>query len=203
MTRLTIRASLVCLAVLITACSSSPTVRYFSLEPASHSAYSGDADVSRIVVLGPISTPDYLKRLQIVTRGQGSEVMVDDFSRWVEPVENAIHGVVSANVDASLPGTVVVAFPYAGTVDAAYYVVGRIDRFDTDQSGRTLLLVQWAIADARREITLAPRRGNYETRASDPGDPASVVRAMNQALEEFSQDVTGQLRQLIESETTP
>jgi len=175
-------------ALLLGACGSSPPVRYYSLEQIDVVAKPDAAD-SKIVGLGPFRIPNYLRRSQIVTRGSGADVNIDDFARWAEPLDQAVHGIVANNVDSLLADIIVVAFPYISTVDVNYVVVGRIDRFDVGADGDAVMIVQWGLVDSSRETQIAPQRHRYTARASDPDDPGSVARAMSDILTQLSHDI--------------
>ena len=105
-----IRWPVIAAAILLTlsACSSSPAVRYFTLSPID-SAFQQDPADSVMLGLGPLRMPDYLNRSQIVTRGANSEMQVDEFNRWSEPLATSLLRIVSTDVDNLLPGVVVVA----------------------------------------------------------------------------------------------
>ena len=98
------RATLIALTIavmLLVGCGSSPQVRYFGLETV-ESDYQRDPEGSPVLGIGSIRIPDYLKRSQMVTRGQGAELVVDDFNRWAENLDKSIHRTVAANVDSLL-----------------------------------------------------------------------------------------------------
>lgn len=181
------------LAILAASCtSSSPPVHYYSLEPAAIAPQFDSADAS-IVGLGPLRIADYLKRSQIVTRTSGAEVRVDDFARWAEPLDQAIHSVVASNVDNQLADIIVVAYPFIATVEIDYFVVGRVDRFDVDDSGSVVLDIQWGLVDADRNVLVEPKRSRYQANAAESGNLDAVVQAMNKALEQLSNDIAGKL----------
>lgn len=196
MNRLPTLLSLALVAALLGACGTSPPVRYYSLEPAVV-AGSGDGPGARILGFGPLRMPDYLKRSQIVTRGAGAEMEVHELARWVEPVDKAMHRMVAANLDAQLEGVVVVGYPYFESLRIEYVVLGQVERFDSDATGQVVLEVQWALLSDQRKALIAPQRARYEARAADPGDPDAIARAMNAALERFSDDIATQLRSLL------
>lgn len=189
---MTLLGKIAFVAVLISlfaACGSSPPVRYYSLGPADVS-YSADAQGSTVVGLGPLRIPDYLKRPQIVTRGNGSEVNVDDFARWAEPMDQAIHGMVATYVDSLLDDVVVIAYPYINAIDIDYFVLGRVDQFDADENGQVVLSLQWAVVDSERQRVIEPQRGRYETQAANSRDPEAIAKAMNELLARFSRDIS-------------
>ena len=115
-------------------CSSSPPVRYFSLEPV-YEVVENTGEERPIVGLGQLRTPNFLFRSQLVTRDRGGELIVHDFKRWSEPLDQAIHRVVAANIDSLLDDMTVVAFPYESLVKPAYRVHGSVERFE----GRSLV----------------------------------------------------------------
>ena len=186
-------------SLMIVACGSSPPVRYFALSPMD-SVQQQDPDDSVTLGVGPLRLPEYLNRSQIVTRGGGSELEVDEFSRWAEPLTQALHRVVSTDVDNMMNGVTVIAFPWEAVVhnEVDYRLLGEVTRFDADRSGRVVLDIQWVISDVSGEVVVPPRRSRYETRAARPDDPAIVVSAMNDALAMFSRDVVSELEVILQ-----
>lgn len=174
------------------ACGSSPKVRYYGLESIDVE-YQRDPEGSPMVGIGPLRIPAYLKRSQMVTRGQGAELIVDDFNRWAEGLDEAIHRTIASNVDSLLDSAVVVAFPTSTLVDVDYRMIGRIDRFDTDSAGLAVLDVQWGVSTADGDTVVPARRTRYESRASAAGDPAAIARAMSDIIEHFSRDIAREI----------
>lgn len=178
----------------LSACSSSSPVRYFSLNPID-SEFRQDPDDAVLLGLGPFRMPDYLNRSQIVTRGANAEMQVDEFSRWSEPLATSLLRIVSADVDNLLEGVVVVIFPYESFVreQVKYRLVGDINRFEADHQGRIVLEVQWGIADTDGGMAVPVRRNRYQTEAAIADDPGAVTAAMSDALAQFSRDIASKL----------
>jgi len=189
----------VLVSLLVAACGSSPPVRYFALSPMD-SVQRQDPDDAVTLGLGPLRLPEYLNRSQLVTRGGGSELEVDEFNRWAEPLTLALHRVVSADVDNMMDGVIVIAFPWEAVIrnEVDYRLLGEVTRFDADRSGRVVLDIQWAISDVPAGVAVLIRRSKYETRASRPDDPAIVTSAMNDALAMFSRDVVSELEVILQ-----
>ena len=186
----------VLLAVILGGCGSSPPVSYYDLE-ALEAGYVAARGTSQTVGVGPLRTPDYLSRSQIVTRRSDSTVFVDDFNRWVEPVDDAIYRIVSENLDSLIDGAVVVAFPYTHIADLDYQLIGRISRFDADQEGTAVMRVQWGIISSREEFLVQPRRARYEAKAARAGDYVALAHAMSEVLQQFSRDVAKSLEEIM------
>lgn len=188
-------ASAVIFALSAGGCGSSPPVDYYDLE-ALETGYAAEREPSGRVGIGPLRTPEYLGRSQIVTRGADSRVAVDDFHRWIEPLDERIHTVVAENLDSLLDDFVVVAFPYTHIANLDAQVVGRITRFDAGPDGTAVLQLQWGVIAMRDEFVVQPRRARYEARAARSGDYQALARAMSEVLQQFSRDVAESLREL-------
>ena len=119
--------------------------------------------------------------------------MIDDYRRWAESVDESIHRIVAANVESLADGVTVLAYPYNTMLRLNYRIHGDVVRFDADQNGRALLIVQWGIISADRDIVVEPRRTRYEATASSPGDVGAIVTALNKVVADFSRDIAEQL----------
>ena len=186
-------------SLLLTACGSSPPVRYFTLS-STVPVGEHDADDAVVLGLGPMRMAPYLDRSQIVIRGSGAEIEIDEFVRWAEPLSTAFLRVVSADVDNAVNGVTVIAFPWESAVwsQVDYRLLGEVTRFDGDPSGRVVLETQWGIAATDSDVwPVKPRRRRYESQMALPDDPASLAAAMSEALAKFSSDIVSEIQPLL------
>jgi uncharacterized protein len=184
---------IVCAALLLGACASSPPVRFYALDsvPQNFGEETGDVNIG----LGPMIFPDYLKRPQIVTRTTGSEMKIAEFERWAEAVDRSFNRILASNVDGMLDSAVVVVFPYSLNIRIDIRVIGRVFRFDTDESGLAVLDVQWAAGDGKGTTFVEPHRSSYEATVADPRDYDAIVIALNETLSAFSRDIAATLEE--------
>jgi uncharacterized lipoprotein YmbA len=189
-------AASVLLATILGGCGSSPPVTYYDLEVMETGGVA-DAETRAIVGVGPLRTPRYLSRSQFVTRRGDGTVVIDDFNRWVEPVDDAVYRIVAGNLDRLIDDAVVVAFPYTHNAQLDYQLIGRISRFDADKDGTAVLQLQWGIISSREEFLVPPRRVRYEA-AAESQDYAALARAMSEVLQQFSRDVARSLEALMQ-----
>ena len=196
MNRVTRLVQVVSIAIVLGACGSSPPVRYYDLE-ALETGYAPDKVGSSTVGVGPLRAPDYLSRPRMVTRAADATIVVNDFDRWVERLDEAIHRVLATNLDAQLDDAVVVAFPYTHISDLDYRVVGRVDRFDADADGLAVLEIQWGVIGRNDEILVQPRRARYEARSSREPKYAGIAYAMSEVVQQLSRDVAARLEALV------
>lgn len=178
--------------LIIAGCGSSPTVRYYALDTIDNRVAQDD-EGSPIIAVGAFRMPEYLNRSQMVTRGPGAEINVDDFNRWAEPLDDAIHRVLASNLDVLLESVVVVAFPSSAVLNIDYRLMGRFDRFTSGQDGLVVLDVQWGMADSAGAVRLSPRRVRFESQATRPDDPGSIAQAMSDVLAQFCRDIAGEI----------
>lgn len=188
---------LLMLSVFVVACGTSPPVQYYSLQPV-EPVLENDAENSIIVRLGPLRIPEYLKRPQIVTRTDNAEVIIDDFSRWAEPLDQAMHSVVASNLDSLLSDVIVIAYPYITAIDFDYWILGGVSRFDADENGKVTLIVQWGLMDSKRNTILAPLRRQFEAQTTGSNDPGAIATAMSDVLNQFSHEIAEQLDSAID-----
>lgn len=189
--------TLVALLVTLGACGTSPPSRYYALESAGFESVADGPD-SIVLGVGPIRVPEYLERPQIVTRRQNRELHIDDFNRWAEPVSQAQLAVLASNLDGLLENVIVLAYPYGRIADYDYRLVARVERFDMDASGSTVLNVQWSISDADGDPAVRPRRSRFATEGGDPDDPGSVAAGMSRCLTDFSREVAAAFSTMLE-----
>jgi len=185
------------IVLLLAGCGSSPPVRFYSLQPLDLD-YQADTNDAVVMYLGPLRVPEYVARTQIVTRGDGAEMIVDDYHRWAEPLDDAIPRIVAVNVDNLVDGVIVVAFPSGNLVEADYRLQGSIVRFDADAAGRALLIVQWSIATPGGDLLVPPRRSRYEARVLRTGDPGAVATALNDTVAQFSRAIAAEIEATLE-----
>ena len=184
------------LMLMIAGCGTSPSVHYFGLD-AIDIGYTKDPENSPFLAVGPLRMPEYLNRSQMVSRGPGAEIIVDDTNRWAEPLDDAIHSILASNVDSLLASMVVLEYPSVALLDPDYRLVGRIVRFDSGQNGLVVLEVQWGVADADSKILVVPRRGRYGSQATEPVNPGAIARAMSDALAQFSRDIASEIESAV------
>lgn len=194
------------------ACATSPEVSYFRLEPLA----GGRADAplpgpgaagQSILGVGPMLFPEYLRRAQMVRRDSAARMVVDDFNRWVDALDQEALRALAANLDLLLPDQVAVPVPVALAFDMDYQLDGNVVRFEANPADEVELVVQWRIRDLTpaaqapggapqdeaRPWVVAPRTSHYRAQASGPG-PAAVAAAMADALAQFSRDAADAMR---------
>ena len=186
-------------ASLLVACGSSPPVTYYHLDATGSATHVSPDGQPAFLAIGPLRVPDYLTRPQLVTRGPGASMIVDDFNRWAEPLDQALHRVLAINIDSQMDELTVVAFPYSSLIEVDYRLLGTVERFDVDQGGQAVLVAQWGVADMDGTVLVSPRRSRYTTTAASDSSN-SVVRAMSEVVADFSSDIASEMRAVVDTD---
>ena len=178
-------------------CTGSPPSRFYLLTPRAapgpeaSSAPSTDQDGITLMV-GPVEIARYLDRSEILLRTGPNEVHPAESGFWAEPLNEMVPRVLARDLGVLLHTDRVMLFPRSGTGTPPDFALRlRVDRFDTDREGRTLLEGEWTLTP--KDGASSTTRFHIETQAQDPEDCASVTAAMNEALGTLGKELAAAL----------
>lgn len=178
------------LAALLTACASPPS-RFYTLTGSVPTAeQSRDISVS----VGPVAIPSEVDRPQIVVNEGPYRVRLDETRRWAAPLQDAISGVLVANLSALLGTTRVTRFPATAATDADYRVAIEVQTFESVPDSAATLVSVWRIGrtDGDKRVT-----GRTSVREPISGaDYDALAAAHSRALETLSRDIADALKDL-------
>jgi uncharacterized protein len=146
--------------------------------------------------VGPVTTPGYLRRTQIVTRTGDDQMDIAMFHRWAEPLEDGIARVLAEEIGARVPTDRIVTYPWRGVVARTlqYQVVVVVMRLDGRRGGDVTLDARWRIL-GKDGNELAFRRSTMSETAAGPGyEP--MIAAMTRALGALGQEIATEIRTL-------
>ena len=183
---------------LLAACSTTPAVRYYTLNPFSgmqpdiSQAVSGD---TLAIGVGPVEFPKFLDRPQIVTRKSQHRVEVSEFHRWAGSFSEDFLRVLSKNISMLLPADQVAAYPWKDQFSPTYAIQLIVDQFDGRFGGHVVLNVTWSIwnqKDANQAIF-------KHTRIKEPvsgEDYDAVVAAQSRAIGALSRAIVDEIKRV-------
>jgi hypothetical protein len=135
--------------VFLAGCRSfTPPVEFYTLSPltsvseADKAAALGD---SIAIGVGPVQIPKIIDRPQIVTRIGPNKINVDEFHRWAGSVYEDFLRVLTMNLSALLPSSLVVAFPWEDYFDPDYRIYMEVQQFDGRLGQYVQLVATWTI----------------------------------------------------------
>ena len=145
------------LALVLTACGTTPPVRHYTLGPLAPLGVAPEAGPAGIagasLVVGPVSVPAAIDRLHIVRLLDGALADVADGHRWAAPLKTEIARRVAGELARRTPYVRAVAWPQASIADPTLSVPIDVQRFEADGFERVTLEAVWTIRQAGRDIT--------------------------------------------------
>jgi hypothetical protein len=158
------------MAILLSACGSTPKTHYYLLQPTENVESSVGKAYS--IGVGPITVAEYLQRPQLITI-EDNKIVYSDFHRWAESLEKGMTRILSVNLAGSLNNNNIVLFPWRS--DEIPEIRVRIVVVDLNRVGdQASLTVRWNVnlsADPTREIqnletfTITAEKDGYQNLA--------------------------------------
>ena len=191
---ITLKTSLGICLLLLVGCATSPPSRYYVLSPlAEGKALSGDGCTS--VGIGPINLPEYVNRMQVVTRATADELLGSQFELWAEPLSESVPRIIAENLSRLLCTKEIVLYPWASSKAPDYRVEMEIVRIDGALGGTVSLEAWWRVSNGGDRKTLIARKVSYQEPTTG-GDYKALVQAQSRALAALSRDIAAALKGL-------
>lgn len=212
--------ALLCCALLITACASSPPSRFYTLTPLPEAEVrSTDIRGGQLAIgIGPVVFPQFLDRPQLVVRDSANRLALEEFNRWGGTVQDDFLRVWGENLAYLLDTSRIVIFPSETRIPLDFRVTAEVVSFEGRADAEAVLKVRWSVMDERLQRALAsqedvyrcPIQGDVTAAQSGPriglgaGAEAglspqrseAIVAAMSRCLGRFSEDVATVVRAL-------
>lgn len=195
MMRTTRRTAGVALLAAIAAGCASANSRFYTLTATAPAAGGPALPVS--VTVGPVTLPAAVDRPQLVVQAAPNRVQLDEFNRWVAPLDDMVSRVVAANLEVLLGTDRVVAGPVA-SFGPAYRVTLDVQQFDSVPGQGVLIDTVWSVhrpgGDGPRVGRTVAREDVHDAARTGPGVFDALAAAHSRALATISADVAAALR---------
>ena len=173
-------------------CATTPPANFYVLNPLSGLARNeqvvprppGDLYVG----VGPVKIPDYLDRVQIVTRSGGTTVQMSEYHRWSEPLDKSLERIIAQNLTDLLASDNVFLYPWPGARRVDYQVVIEVKRFDGKPGDTVRLDACWMLlSDGGKQVRLS-----RNSRINEPVGGESfeeLVLSLSRAAAKLSREI--------------
>ena len=176
-------------AIAVAGCGTSAPARFYTLD--STAVPSGAPATSAAVVVGPVTVPAAVDQPQMVVQVAPNRVEVDEFNRWVAPLNDSIARVVAGDLVVQL-GTPEIATAQLANFDPAYRVTIDVQRFQSIQGQSALVEAVWAV---RKTASGETRSGRTDAREAVQGQGFDALAAAHsRALATVSRDIAATIR---------
>ncbi|WP_224982432.1 PqiC family protein [Geomonas agri] len=182
--------ALVAALLLVSACSRSPRVTFYTLTPVA-AAGAVQQNFSSAVAVGPVTIPELVNRPQLVVRLAPNRVDVLESHRWAEPLKNEIPRLLAQDLSPLLGSSRVFAYDQVSAAAAQYRVLVDIVRLDTVPGDSVTIEAGWVVRGAGN----GRREGRAVIREKVAGsDYEAVAAAFSRALAGLSAEVAKSVR---------
>ncbi len=183
-------AYLISLAFIVAAarCSTAPA-RFYSLDSTATSDRAPAANAS--VLVGPVTIPAAVDQPQFVVRVAPNRVEVDEFNRWVAPLNDGIARAVAGDLVVLL-GSPDVASAQLANFNPDYRVTIDVQRFESIRGDAAVVEAVWTV---RKTASGETRSGRTVAREPVQGQGFDALAAAHsRALTRMSGDIAAAIR---------
>ena len=182
----------VCLTFVTAACSSSPRVTFYTLEPGVKAETAAAALAVPAVSVGPVTLPEVVDRPQLVVRVADNRVEILEMHRWAEPLKSEIPRLIAEDLRRLLGSSRVASYLQHAGVDADYRVLVDIQRFESTPGEAVTVEAIWSLHRAAGGAVKTGRSLVREPVDAVGYDP--LVAAYGRALLAVSRDLAGAIQ---------
>jgi uncharacterized lipoprotein YmbA len=180
--------SIALVAAAAAGCSTTPA-RFYSL--ASTTTADGTPATSAAVMVGPVTIPASVDQPQFVVQVAPNRVEVNEFNRWVAPLNDAIARAVAGDLVVLL-GTPNVATAQLANFTPDYRVTIDVQRFESIQGDAALVEAVWTV---RKTAGGETRSGRTVAREPVQGQGFDALAAAHsRAIAKMSGDIAAAIR---------
>ncbi len=181
--------------ILLAGCSTTPAVRYYTLNPSPgmqpdiSQAVSGDI---LAIGVGPVEFPKFLDRPQIVTRENQHRVKVSEFHRWAGSFSEDFLRVLARNISMLLPADRVAAYPWPDQFSPPCRIQLTVEQFDGRFGEEVVLNVTWSVWNQKDANELVIKHTLIKEPLADE-NYESLVAAQNRAIATLSRAIVNEI----------
>jgi uncharacterized lipoprotein YmbA len=175
-------------------CGSTSPSSFYLLEAMPDSLAAGGDTEGPVIAIGPISVPDYLNRPQIVSRKGETGILLAEYDRWAEPLQDSFTRVMALNLGHLLSTDRLTLFPWQGSMPLDYRISVNVFRFDCDEEGPFVLSARWTLFGEDGKEVIAMRKSTFQKSLEDPYDYDAMVSAASEAVADLTREIASAIK---------
>jgi uncharacterized protein len=173
-------------------CSTSPKSSFYTLSAAAPLESGRAATPPVYIAVDAVTIPELVDRPQFVLRTGATQVKIDEFARWADPLGAQISRVLAADLAQAVPGALVSGYPQRLDSAQTYHVWVDVQSFESTPGEMASVVVLWSVRPPKLGAVVTGRTIAHEP-ARAPGYDA-LVDAHSRALATVSNDIAGAIR---------
>jgi uncharacterized lipoprotein YmbA len=183
--------SIAVLALLSSACADSPQARFYTLGAAMPQEHARPVAPVNIAI-DAVTVPELVDRPQIVVRVDATQVKIDEFARWAEPLKSQIARVLAADLAQSVPGALVSGHSVWAEDAPVYRVSVDVQSFESARGDAAAIAVLWTVHPPNGGAAVSGRTVAHEQVGGQGYD--ELVDAHSRALATVGTAIAGAIR---------
>ncbi len=173
---------------------SKPSTFYLLTSLSASEATAVQSEAQAEVSVGPVRLPSYLDRKQLLLRSGENELILREYNRWGEPLQENFQRVLIENLSLLLVTSQVYDYDSHNLKEVDFQLRIDVNRFDVNDDGQATFIAFWTIDDSRGDKLL--RKKTTLTTESQSLESADMVNALNQMVADFSTELAETIRSL-------
>ncbi|MCE3063730.1 membrane integrity-associated transporter subunit PqiC [Yersinia enterocolitica] len=174
-------------ALLLSACSSTPSKTYYQLPALSAPAGATSSVASRQLWVEHVSVVDYLAAAGVVYQTNDVQYVIASNNLWASPLDQQLQQTLVTNLSNALPGWLVSSQPLDSDQDVLNITVtGFHGRYD----GRAIIRGVWIL---KRQGQLVKQPFDLELKQGEDGYDA-LIRTLAEGWQQEAKSIAAQLR---------
>ncbi|MEA3544585.1 MAG: PqiC family protein [Thermodesulfobacteriota bacterium] len=133
--------------------------------------------------------PDYIDKLQIVTRNSQNGIEFSDAERWAEPLQDNMIRTLRENLALILPERIISVGPWESSDSDAIKVKLVVNKFHGTLGGKTQVDIRWVINNRGKTHT----QGHFTDQQPVGNDYHDLVVGLNNGINKLSQELAKKL----------
>jgi len=184
----------------ITGCTHTEPSKYYVLSPIKDTAppSATNTEKKHIIGVGPVKFPKYLDRSQIIRFSGDNEVVIEEYNRWAEPIEQNFTRVLRTNLTRLMDYSYAIDYPWKSSLNVRFQVMVDIHQFETGPDGTVSLNAHWAIFNLAKNKKIETVRKFKYSNKLDEINYSKIVAQQSKALENLSQDIAKEIQKLLD-----
>jgi uncharacterized lipoprotein YmbA len=145
-----------------------------------------------------LELPEYLLRDQLVMRTATDEIIISEFNRWAEPLENNFKRVLIEDLSKDVPTNNVFLFPAKDTSVTNYQILLDVTQFEFQKDNIIILSARWSITKGEAMDFLMDKQSSFTEQISgDKGERfESIVAGMSRLTGKLSEEIATEIRRM-------
>lgn len=193
------KKTIVVLAILLSlygCASSGPKTKYYSLFPGDYSSANMGSVIDASFGVGPISLPEYVDHVGIVSLTGTNQIAVSGYHAWAGDLSENLSRVIAGNLGSLFNTSSVSAFPWDNRLRPNYQIKILFQEFAGVRGGEVRVKAKWSLLNQRgTEVILTGTEGLREQAQSNSYNDyvATLNRLVNKLSDNIARDIKNEL----------